>query len=383
MSPTAHNLIMESIMRVTTAALLLGVTACIPEPRPHTTTDAGDTTTDPKCASTQTVTKDLVVDSATMADAVPTGCWTLSGKLTIRGSAVSSLAMLGNVRGATEIVLDNTNLTTFDTEATLEVDGPITITHNAKLADLGKLRAGTVASAIDIESNAALTSLGDAFDDLQQVDTTLTIKNNGKLETIEFAKLALAGKSAIGQSVTITANPVLTDIELPAFTHPNRLEISSNPKLTSIGELPATQIVSDLVIKGNPLLAQLPSLSQLTKIGGAFSVTGNTTLTAFASLPLISYIGVLDVEANPALTSLAGLPGSAQVQIYTLTVTGNAALTDLGRLSHEAYHDLSITSNAQLNNCLAREVDRCTTHAVASSISGNQNHNNCSTWCGN
>lgn len=373
-------------MRVTTAFLLI-TTACVPEYRAPggKTTDGGDDTTteaDPKCSVTKTVTKDILVDSATMSDSVPSGCWTLAGTLTIRGSAVKSLAMLGDLRGATELVLDTTALTTFDAPATIAVAGPVTIKNNAKLTDLGKLRAASQVSAIDLEGNAVLADVGGLFDDVVQVDSTVTIKNNAKLTSLSFPNLATVGVQQIGQSMTISNNAALTDIDLPAFAHPNRLEISSNTALSSIGDLAITAVVSDLVIKNNPQLAALPAMSSLTKIGGAFTVTDNATLTSMGSLPAATYIGVLDVENNPKLTSIAALSASATVQIYTLTVGNNAGLTDLGRLSHEVYNNLSITGNSALSNCKAREVDKCTTHAVASTISGNQSQNNCTSWCG-
>lgn len=386
MKTTAHNLITEDIMRVTTAFLLLGASACVPDYRAPAGKGSGSTTTtteaDPKCSTTKTVTKDIVVDSATMTDAVPSGCWTLAGTLTIRGSGVKSLAMLGDLRGATELVLDTTALTAFDAPATIAVAGPVTIKNNAKLTDLGKLRLAAEVASIDIENNANLTDTAGLFDDLVQVDGTVTIKGNTALSALELPKLALAGIQSIGQSVTITNNAALGDIELPAFTHPNRLEISNNPALSTIGDLAITQVVSDLVIKNNPELAELPAMSALTKIGGALTVTDNATLTTLGTLPAVTYIGVLDVENNPKLTSIGMLPASASVQIYTLTVGNNAGLTDLGRLSHEVYNNLSITGNAALSNCKAREVDKCTTHAVASTVSGNQSQNNCTSWCG-
>lgn len=365
-------------MHATTVALLLAATACVPEaPRTTTTTNP-----DPKCASTQTVTRDLIVDSGTMADPVPTGCWTLAGKLTIRGSAVTSLAMLGDVRGASEIVLDNTQLTAFDTKATLAVDGPITVTRNAKLTSIDKLHAGTTASLVSIDGNPLLASLGGALDDLTQVSSTITIRNNPRLVTLELPKLELVGDSQIGQAFLITNNAALTDIELPAFTYPNRLEISNNPALVSIGDIPATQVVSDLVIRNNPQLATLPAFPALAKVGGVLTISNNATLASLGELSAVTYLGGLTIDSNPLLTSVGGLSQSLAVQIYALSITNNAALTDLGRLAHEVYNSIAITSNAQLSSCKAREVDVCTNHSAQSTISGNHTQNNCQSWCG-
>ena len=374
----ARDLIKENVMHATTVALLLAATACVPDAPRSTTT----TTTDPKCASTQTVTRDLTVDSGTMTDPVPTGCWTLAGKLTIRGTGVTSLAMLGDVRGADEIVLDNTKLTTLDTKATLSVSGPITITRNALLTNIDKLRAGTTATLVSVDGNPVLSSLGSAFDDLTQVSSTITIRNNPKLATVDLPKLELVGDSQIGQAFLITNNAALTDIELPAFTYPNRLEISSNPVLAMIGDIPATQIVSDLVIRNNPQLATLPAFPSLAKVGGVLTVSNNATLTSLGELSAVTYLGGLTLDSNPLLTSVGGLSQSLAVQIYALSITNNAALTDLGRLAHEVYNSISITSNAQLSSCKAREVDVCTNHSVQSSISGNHTQNNCQSWCG-
>ena len=364
-------------MHATTVAFLLATTACVPE-APRTTT----TTADPKCASTQTLTRDLVVDSGTMAEAVPAGCWTLAGKLTIRGSAVTSLAMLGDVRGASEIVLDNTLLAAFDTVATLEVSGPITITRNARLTSIAKLRAGTSATLVSIDGNPLLASLGGAFDELAQVASTITVRNNPVLATLDLPKLELVGDSQIGQAFLITNNAALTDIELPAFTYPNRLEISNNPKLATIGDLPATQIVSDLVIRNNPALGALPAFPSLGKVGGTLTISNNATLSSLGDLSAVTYLGGLTVDANPALTSIDGLSTSLGAQIYTLSITNNGALTDLGRLAHEGYNAITITSNAQLSSCKAREVDVCTNHTAQSTISSNHTQSNCQSWCG-
>ncbi len=379
---TARELIKEKVMHATTVALLATTfAACVPDV-PRYPTDGG-VTADPQCDDMETVTKDITVSSATMTDTVPTGCWTLAGKLTIRGTGVTSLAMLGDVRGATEIELDNSMLTTFDTQSTLVVSGPIQVTNNTKLTDITKLNADTTATLVLVDTNPALTSLDGAFDELAQVASTVTIRNNAALTTVELPKLQLVGDTTIGQSVLITNNAALTDIELPAFTFPNRLEISNNATLTSIGDIPATQIVSDLVIRNNPQLATLPGFPSLAKVGGDITISGNQTLSTLGNFPALTLVaGSLTVDSNPALTSIGGLSPSLAVSIYTLAITNNAALTDLGRLSHEAYESITITSNTTLNNCKAREVDVCTTHTTQSTINGNHTQNNCTSWCG-
>ena len=378
----ARELIEENVMRATTVALLAVFTACVPD-APREARPDGGVTADPKCASMETVTKDLVVSSGTMTDTVPTGCWTLDGKLTIRGTGVTSLSMLGDVRGANEILLDNTKLATFDTKSTLEISGPIRITNNAKLAGIDKLHAGTTATLVLIDGNPLLTSLDGAFDDIAQVASTVTIRNNAALASVEMPKLELVGDSQIGQSLLITNNAALATIDLPAFTYPNRLEISNNAKLSSIGDLPAVQIVSDLVIRNNPQLATLPAFPSLQKIGGNITISGNQTLSALGDLPVLALVvGTIAVDSNPALTSIGGLPPSLAMSISGLSITNNTALTDLGRLAHESYGAITITNNTSLNNCKAREVDVCTNHSTQSTINGNHTQNNCTSWCG-
>jgi hypothetical protein len=379
----ARELIKEKVMHATTVAFLsTALIACIPDAPSRYPVDGGTTTT-AKCDDMQTVTQDLTVDSADAPDAVPaSGCWTLAGKLTIRGSSVTSLSMLGDLRGANEIALQNTMLTSFDTKSGLDVSGPINVTNNTKLTDISKLHAATVATLVTIDTNPALTSIDGVFDDLIQVTNTVTIRNNAALTSVSFPNLNIVGNTTVGQSLLITNNAVLDNIQLPAYGLPNRLEISNNPKLSSIGDIPATQIVSDLVIRNNPTLATLPAFASLARVGGDVTISNNQTLSSLGQFPqLRTVLGTLTIDTNAVLGTIDGFSKTAGMQIGTLSITSNPVLTDLGYLSHGSIPSVTITGNTTLPNCKAREVGVCAGNG-SYTASGNKSQNNCTSWCG-
>ena len=80
---------------------------------------------------------------------LPTGCWELGGKLTLRGPAISSLDKLGDLRTVGSLELDSTDLSAIDTPSPIDVTGDIAIHHNSKLVDISNVEAhGDLSSLI-------------------------------------------------------------------------------------------------------------------------------------------------------------------------------------------------------------------------------------------
>src|SRR5262247_3946 len=98
-SSLVRSLLLEvDNMRVLLFTLPLVAAACVDTYRPPHSTDGGSD--DGNCAS---VEHDLSVRSEADVADLPTGCWDLYGKLSVNGSAVTSLAMLGDIRSANDI----------------------------------------------------------------------------------------------------------------------------------------------------------------------------------------------------------------------------------------------------------------------------------------
>ena len=134
----AHKLIEEMNMRNTTrlSILALSLSACMgnvgggPSTRPRD----GETS----CDSPEKIESDITIQSQADFDDLP-ACWDLWGKLTLDGSAVTSLAGLGTLVGVNELHILDTELVTLDATEKLKVYGPVAIVGNAKLTNLANL----------------------------------------------------------------------------------------------------------------------------------------------------------------------------------------------------------------------------------------------------
>jgi len=181
-------------MRLTTfPTLLAGITtlaaACVgevggsrkPGPRDPATT----TTTDATCAKLE---KDVVIRTAADMTALPkTGCYDIYGKLTLQGSAVTSLAGLNGLNSVNELDLDHTSLTAIDTQRPVGIYGKLTVTGNTKLTNLKQLSFETASTGILIDGNTVLASLEPLGLDqpkLEEVDGDIAITGNPALISV-------------------------------------------------------------------------------------------------------------------------------------------------------------------------------------------------------
>jgi hypothetical protein len=281
------------------------------------------------CTGMQTVTQDLTLTDNEILDA-PTSCWVLNGKLTIRGTAVSSIAKLGPLTAVSELEIANSGLAKFDSPHAVEVRGPISIHDNAQLADIANISVTTgVVPSLHVDYNAQLADLGELVSAIQAVSGDASFVSNAKL-----AKLDLHQVARFDAGVVIDGNTALASIDLSGLKVAPTLAIRNNPALTTI--------------------ADLRSLTLL----GALTISNNATLTA---LPMATFSG-----------EIAG----------DVTISDNGALTDLGRLAYAMRIDgaLTITNNAALDYCVAKEVDCCVPTGPVN-IQGNLPDNNCHSYC--
>ena len=314
-------------------AACLGTTGDGRKPRGADTGSSSGSETDRPCTK---VEHDVTIRAAADMTTLPkTGCYDLYGKLTLQGQAITSLAGLDEINSVNELDLDHTAVTAIDTKRPLGIYGKLTLTGNAKLTNLKQLSFETASTGILIDSNPALTSLdplGLADPQLQEVDGDIVITGNTALAAIPLGNL-----TKLTGALTVSGNSALTSLALDKLAAAGHIEISDNAKLATLGAMSAL-----------------------------YRVTGSVT-----------------IDGNPALTGLAAFTTSLKYIDQTLTITNNAALTDLGALKHVALiNSITITNNTSLVSCRATEVDKCTLHPIASVISNNKT-TSCTTSCAN
>lgn len=350
-SPLARTLLnLEKPMRFTTLTTALLVltsfaTACVGE--------VGDSrkpgsvaTTDTTCAKLE---NDVIVRTAADMTTLPkAGCYDIYGKLTLQGSAITSLAGLNGINSVNELDLDHTSLTAIDTKRPLGIYGKLSVTGNAKLTDLKQLSFETASTGILIDGNAALATLDALGLDepkLEEVDGDLAITGNAALTAIPLANL-----TKVTGAVTISGNTVVKTADLSALATTGHVELADNPQLTSLTGFAATTINGDFAVRNNTALTTLGTMSAL------YRVTGSLT-----------------IDNNAALANLAAFTTSVKFVDQMLTITNNQNLSDLGALKHlQLVGAITITNNASLVTCRATEIDRCVQHPTAAVITNNK-----------
>ncbi len=360
-----RHTILTGLLSLTATACLADVGGgdCVGERCKDGTTDAGMSTST-ACADPAKVTEltaPLLLRTAADFDTLPKGCWSLNSSLRLEGQAITSLAKLGDLTEVNELEIVDTSLTSIDTKKQLKVWSSLLVSGNTKLAALNNLAVkkweGATQGApftvtYNVRNNPLLANL-EGLKYIQTVDGDLRLTDNAKLGAIEFGEL-----TRVGGAIVITGSGA-PSIGFAQLTQVGRVEIGSNPALTSIRGFSATSIGGDFILRGNPQLTQLGTMSALTSISGA-----------------------LTIDDNDALVDLTGLTGTMHHVSGAVTITGNANLTGLGSLSHAtAMGAGSILNNPKLGTCKAVEVDHCVPNSTVS-ISGNLAQNNCACWCG-
>lgn len=322
--------------------------------------DAGMPTAN-TCTNPQEVKTALVIRSDADFSALPKGCWSLNASLRLEGPGITSLAKLGDLAEVNDLEIVDTGLAQLDFKKQVKVWGSLLVSGNGKLAALNNLavkkwegatQGGSFFVSYTVRGNPQLAAL-EGLKYIQKVDGDLRITDNGKLGTIELTELAMVGGTL---AISNTSAPT---INLSTLSQVGRVEVTGNTALTTLRGFSATSIGGDFILRGNPQLSSLGTMSSLSQISGA-----------------------LVIDDNDALTDISGLTGTMQRVIGTVTITGNANLTSLGALSHaQQINSASITNNPKLGYCRAVEIDHCVPNSTVT-ISGNLNQSNCACWCG-
>jgi hypothetical protein len=375
---TARKLIKDSTMRFTILPLLFITASCIADVGGDQCTgqrckdgegSGSGTGSAVGCDDAEERGTNLTIRTAADFDALPKGCWSLNANLRLEGPAITSLARLGELIEVNDLELVDTGLTSLDTRKTIKVYGSLLVSGNTKLTNLNNLAVkrwdgatqdgSAFAVGYTIRNNAQLTAI-DGLKYVVQVDKDLRITDNAKLATVELPEL-----TRVTGGVHITGTGA-TAIRLPVLANVARLEVATNPQLAQISGLAATSISGDVILRTNPVLATIGSMSSLTQIGGA-----------------------LTIDDNDALVDLTNLMQTGMTRISGgLTISNNARLASLGQLSRMLdgiNGAVTITGNTTLSTCRAIEIDHCAQIGqVAATISANSgNANNCGTcWCG-
>ena len=317
-------------MRTTLLAILPVIGACAPigGQCSHTgtcgdsTPDAGTTATS-NCDGEQEVTADWTINSATAYGTPPTTCYHLKGTLTLQGSAITTLAKLGDIRAVDDLVIDSTALAKIDSSHAITVNNSLTITNNSKLTGLANL----------------------SFDGVTQL-ASLTVENNNLLvDAGSLAKVKL-----VTGATAIDGNPALTTLDLSQVARAEGgLAIHDNAALQAI------------------------KLDALTSVTGTLQIKNNTVLNNLGDWAALQYVhGVLDIENNNALVSLDQTMTGNIAEIFQLTISNNPNLQSVGQLAHTGYFDTTFVfqNNPSLSYCAIREIGCCVSH-TGDTVTGN------------
>ncbi len=306
--------------------------------------------------------KDLTITSDADFAKLPKKCWALNGTLRLQGSAVTSVAKLGDLVDVNNLEIVDTQLETFDSLQQVSVYGHVRITSNAKLRSFERITAtkwtgnypltGDTTQYITITDNAELTNVS-GIKYLSAIGADLQIERNAKLASLELMEL-----QTINGSLTIKENGV-TSVKLPALKTVTSIDVSQNPQLTTFSGLAAATI-GNVTFRQNAKLAQIGSMSSLNMI------TGN-----------------LIIDDNDTLADLYGLTSSLQRIVGQVNISNNQVLTNLGQLSRLSLGiglTVSVTNNPVLGYCKAYEIDRCVNSGTVINT-GNGPQQSCQTWC--
>jgi hypothetical protein len=340
MTTTVTTTLLASLAALTAACAPIG------HPGQRETPDAG--TAAKTCDSPVLKTANVTLSgsgSSMSPEAMPTGCWKLNGSLTISGST-TTLAALGDLVGVSDLVIKSGALTTIDTAMPLEVTRSLDIEDNAHLTSLSNIVVPDDASCltyigtVDIERNPALTDLG-----------------------------GVANLMCVSGAVKISNNVALTQVKLDQ----------------------AKRLEGGLTVSYNTAMTTL-SLGAVASITGDLNISNNANLTTFTTLSALTYMhGNVVIDSNAKLAALpSSMKNPGPVVEQALTITNNAALTDLGYFKYLggvngiAPLGINISNNSQLNYCEAREIGCCVGHSGKASISTGNKGTSCSTghsWC--
>ncbi|KAL7271574.1 cell wall protein Ecm33 [Rhizina undulata] len=251
------------------------------------------------------ITGDLVITGATALVSVTapdlrtiSGTFTLNGLTVLTTLSMAELVSVGSINWVTLPALQGLQFTKGVTSAT---DVLITDTQLSSLDGISL----TTASTFDVNNNRYLKTVNVA---LTNVTEALSVEFNGKSVNASFPDLVWARNITIRDAGSISFPKLVTVNNSIALVN-NTFTDAEFPDLTSVGQ--------SFAFVSNSLLTNI-SCPELTSIGGTFQLANNTDLAVidgFAKLETVG--GSIDfsgVFTNGSLPSLDDVRGGFNLQ---------------------------------------------------------------------
>jgi cysteine-rich repeat protein len=150
---------------------------------------------------------------------------------------LTSLSGLENVRGATDLYLQETGLVDLDALATVAA-GAVDLRDNGALVDISALSSRRALASLIAWDNAALETI--AFPSVRTVESTVQIRRNASLRSVSFPALeevwvASDAYPSAGYGITVEDNDELTTTAFPSLISVSSLfAVVGNAALSSL-----------------------------------------------------------------------------------------------------------------------------------------------------
>ncbi len=270
-------------------------------------------------------------------------CTTITGGLTISGSAVSSLRSLRNLRSVSSLTISGTALTNLQGLNILSSPGSLSVRDNPSLVNLTGLGPVTSLNTLDVRNNAALEQLS-GLETLTRVQDMYIMDNSA-----QTSLLGLSGLTYIESQFVLQRCPGVTSLSgLGPIAHVAKLNFIDTP-LVSLSGLQLIGAGVEEVWIENTNVTTLTGLEGITSISGGpaeLVIRKNNNLTNLRGLHNVSNVSTsFYIMENPALTQCA-MP--ALTSVPRLCITSNRSLPT------QLANDLVTQANAnQSVNCVS------------------------------
>ncbi|MBN2070187.1 MAG: hypothetical protein JW814_01920 [Candidatus Krumholzibacteriota bacterium] len=251
----------------------------------------------------------------------------------------------------------NPSLSTIDIP-TLESTGRLSVESNTGLVDLSGLSALANIGDLEVNQNAALTTLGfgSAAATPLVVTGEIEIFRNSMLEDLG----GIEASTALDGFVKIIDNPALNSlaalngvVSIESYLQIGSVDFNGNPSLPDLGFTSLETVGGYLTIEDNDN-ASLTSLTfgNLQSVGEGIHIRDNANLLNLAGLDNLTAVnGSLEIEDNVDLISLSALDGITSIS-GNLVIDSNISLDNLLGLDDLATigYNLVIANNHELDH---------------------------------
>jgi hypothetical protein len=226
------------------------------------------------------------------------------------------------------------------------------VSHNPRLESLEALGSLRTTDILHLDDDPSVTTLR-GFENLSRCGTISVSRMSGLSDVDGLA--ALRGDVIL----EIVDNAALTSLSALASARPTSIRITANGALATLDGLDRAGDIVSLWLADNPLLTDLESLRNLTRIRSFLKIQNNDALTSIAGLRGLTSVGNLSVLGNNRLENLDGLAALAAVgdPHYggDVDISTNLVLDDLRGLAglESIRQNLVIQYNPSLPTCEA------------------------------